>query len=336
MAFFNWTKTAAPNGNSDPSVNFLENQAPSSLNDSSRALMAGLAQMIADQSGALVTTGTANAYSLATNSNFTSAAFLSGNMVAFTPHLTNIAGSPDVTITIDSQANIPIRSAPNTPIAAGTLIQGTPYAAIYNNTDGALYLQSFYGNPYNIPLGAGMDYWGTTPPNSAFAFPIGQQVSITTYASLFTLFGPNRYGTDTSSLFFLPNRNGRGSAQLDPTGTVLTAATISPNGNTLGGIGGAQTEALLQANLPAATLATAISDPGHNHPLGYVARAIGDASSGTGSQFVGIQLNNGADGTIVNEPADTGITASTQLGGSNVPHNNMQPTILCNYIIRII
>ena len=39
-------------------------------------------------------------------------------------------------------------------------------------------------NPYNIPLAAGLDFWGTTAPNSCFAFPYGQAISRVTYATL--------------------------------------------------------------------------------------------------------------------------------------------------------
>jgi hypothetical protein len=42
-------------------------------------------------------------------------------------------------------------------------------------------------NPYNAPLAAGMDYWAPTAPNSSFAFPVGQAISRTTYATLFAL-----------------------------------------------------------------------------------------------------------------------------------------------------
>ena len=92
----------------------------------------------------------------------------------------------------------PLRTAPNTELLAGTIIQGTPYVATYNNSDGAFYLQGFYGNPYNIPLGAGLDYWGPTTPNSSFVFPTGQAISRTTYAALFSLFGTTYGGGDGS------------------------------------------------------------------------------------------------------------------------------------------
>ena len=51
---------------------------------------------------------------------------LSGQIIAFTPHATNGA---TVTLNVDSLGARPLRSAPSTELLAGTLIQGTPYAA---------------------------------------------------------------------------------------------------------------------------------------------------------------------------------------------------------------
>jgi hypothetical protein len=48
-------------------------------------------------------------------------------------------------------------------------------------------------NAYSIPLGGGLDYLGFTTPNSIFAFPAGQAISRTTYATLFALIG-GQYG----------------------------------------------------------------------------------------------------------------------------------------------
>ena len=77
--------------------------------------------------------------------------------------------------------------------------------------------RGFYGNPYNVPLAAGLDYWGATAPNSAFAFPTGQAISRTTYAPLFSLFSTTYGSGDGSTTFNLPDKRGRISAAIDPT-----------------------------------------------------------------------------------------------------------------------
>jgi len=142
--FYSWSQTASSNGSADDSVNYLEGQAPSSLNDSARAAMARLREWGNDISGAIVTSGTSAAYTVASNQVFDTLAHLNNQIVAFTPHTTNGA---IVTLNVDGLGAKPLRTAPNTELLAGVLIQGTPYVAVYNNTDGAFYLRGFYGNP---------------------------------------------------------------------------------------------------------------------------------------------------------------------------------------------
>src|SRR4051794_31683503 len=75
-------------------------------------------------------------------------------------------------------------------------------------------------NPYNVPLGAGMDYWGASAPNSAFAIPTGQAVSRAAYSSLFVLIGTNYGAGNGSTTFNLPDKTGRVSAMYEPGGSV--------------------------------------------------------------------------------------------------------------------
>jgi hypothetical protein len=130
---------------------------------------------------------------------FDTLARLNGQMIAFTPHATNGA---TVTLNVDGLGARPLRSAPGVELLAGPLIQGTPYVALYNNSAAVWYLHNFFGNPYNIPLGGGIDYWGTIAPNSSFVFPYGQAISRPTYSALFTLFGTTYGAGDGSTSFF--------------------------------------------------------------------------------------------------------------------------------------
>ena len=65
---WSWDATAANNSNADASINWAEGQAPSTINDSARSEMAGMAKYLLDAHGALTTTGAANTYSVTTNS----------------------------------------------------------------------------------------------------------------------------------------------------------------------------------------------------------------------------------------------------------------------------
>jgi microcystin-dependent protein len=40
--------------------------------------------------------------------------------------------------------------------------------------------------------------------------------------------------------------------------------------------------------------------------------------------------------TINNAPSTTGMTITNAAAGGGLPHNNMPPTLVCNYIMRII
>ena len=85
MSFWKWSRTAANNATVDGSINWAEGQAPSTVNDSARAMMAAAAKYRDDISGAIVTAGSSTAYTLSTYQLFDSLVHLDGAMVAFTP-----------------------------------------------------------------------------------------------------------------------------------------------------------------------------------------------------------------------------------------------------------
>ncbi len=334
MTLYKWSQTASADAAADSTINWAEGQAPSSINDSARAMMAATAKYRDDIAGAIVTSGTSTAYTVSSFQAFDMLAHLNGQMIAFTPHATNGA---TVTLNVDSLGARPLRTSPGVELLAGTIIQGTPYVATYNNSDGAFYLQGFFGNPYNIPLAGGLDYWASTAPNTSFAFPIGQAISRTTYSALFALIGTTYGPGDGSTTFNLPDKTGRVSAMKETAATRLTSAGSGVDGGTLGAFGGVQNGSILQANLPSATLITTIIDPGHGHPGSTI------TESGTSAN---LNISVAPGGNNVG-PTDwpnplkiatntTGITASTALGGLGVAFKVVQPTIVCNYIMRVV
>ena len=331
MAWYHFSKTSAANASADPTQNWAEGMSPGAVNDSARALLAASAAYRDDVAGATVTTGTSAAYALATFSNFTSAAFMANQIVAFTPHVTNAAGP--VTLTVDSQANIPLRSSPGKELLAGVLIAGTPYVAVYNNTDGALYLQNFYGSsPYLIPIGAGMDYWGATSPNPSFALAQGQAISRTTYATLFSLFGTTYGVGDGSTTFNIPDKVGRVSAMLDAGSARISATYFGGNPANLGAVGGGESKTLVTSNLPAYT------------PTGTIANGEITTSSNATRGSTGTNAAAPAGGpsflvdagsiTFTSTQAASTFTGAAQ-GGASTPLRTVQPTIVCNYILRV-
>jgi microcystin-dependent protein len=286
-------------------------------------MMASIAKHRDDIAGAIVTGGTATAYTVTSYEAFDTLTRLNGQIIAFTPHVTNGA---TVTLSVDSLGAMPLRSAPAMELLPGVLIQGTPYLALYNHSDAAFYLHGFYGNPYSVPLAAGLDYWGSTTPNSAFAFPVGQAISRTVYAGLFALVGTAYGSGDGLTTFNLPDKTGRVSAMKEASPSRLTGTYFGGTSTSLGATGGSERHTLTALEIPSHT--HAISDPGHLHTTtGNFLKQGLVGSDYTGGNYLG-------SAPVAVNSATTGISVNNTGGGG--AHPNVQPTIICNYIIRIL
>lgn len=348
MTLYHWDRVANNDATADATINWQEGQAPSSVNDSARGMMAATAKYRDDIAGAIVTTGTSTAYIVGSYQVFDTLAHLSGQMIAFTPHATN--GST-VTLNVDSLGAKPLRSAPNAEIPSGTIIQGTPYVATYNNADGAFYLQGLFGNPYNIPIGATLDYWLPTAPNSSFVFPYGQAISRTTYATLYSAMGTTFGSGDGSTTFNIPDLRGRVVACMDVIGAsgdagrlnVGASGGIGGSRTVLGGVGGEAAHALATAEIPAlgstgtasGTVTVAAGGGRSNIPVTDGSPFGGQCSPGAGNTSV--EINSGSWGSVATLAGGASLTvSSTTNGTSGTAHNVLQPTILANRIMRII
>jgi hypothetical protein len=113
MSFWKWSRTAGTNATADGSINWAEGQAPSSVNDSARAMMAAAAKFRDDIAGAIVTGGTSSAYTVSSYQVFDTLAHLDGGMIAFSPHTTSAATPPNgVTLNVDGLGAKPLRLSP--------------------------------------------------------------------------------------------------------------------------------------------------------------------------------------------------------------------------------
>jgi microcystin-dependent protein len=325
MTFFKWSKTAALDASADSSINWAEGQSPSSVNDSARAMMAAAAKYRDDIAGAIVTAGTIPFYTLTSNQGFTNAAAMNGMVIAFSPHATNNGPSQ---INVDGVGSAFLRTSPGVDLQAGMLIQGTPYVATYSSADNSFYLQNFYGNPYNIPLAAGLPFFGSTAPNSSFAFPFGQAVSRTTYAALFTLLSTTYGAGDGSTTFNIPDLRGRVPAGADNMGG---SAASRLSGYTLSVVGGGQTQGIAQTHLPNVNFPITEPNSGQGHRHVLHADVTGSGANLTSPQAGGSGVG------VPQNPTDfatTGITVNS--GGSGTALPIVQPTMAVNYIMRII
>ena len=231
---------------------------------------------------------------------------------------------------------------------------------------------SFFGaNPYNVPLGAGMPYFLPAAPNSSFAFPSGQPISRTTYAALFALMGTTYGAGDGATTFNLPSLGGRLLAcreNMNGAGAEgrITLAGSGITGTTLGATGGAQNVILAIAEVPSHTHANSLSDPGHAHGVSdpthahgvsdpthghgvlqgaATAGSVGTAMNVSGTTAVATMQSNAAATGISIVAAATGVSIVGAVTGASVvnaptggggAHNNMPPTMMVNYIIRVL
>lgn len=140
-ACWQWSKTAASNATADPSINWAEGMAPSSVNNSARAMMARLAECRDDLSGLLLSTGTSTAYAVTSNQGTIASTPGDGQGLTFRPNVTNGA-SP--TLAVDGGTAYPIQSSPGTAVASGVLVQGTPYRVTFSTSSNAWLLNDFY------------------------------------------------------------------------------------------------------------------------------------------------------------------------------------------------
>ena len=158
-----------------------------------------------------------------------------------------------------------------------------------------------------MPTGSIMSFAGSSAP-TGYLLCDGAAISRSTYSTLFGVLATTYGSGDGSSTFNIPDLRGRVIAGQDDMGGVsanrLTGLTGGVDGDVLGGSGGAETHTLSIAQMPA-----------HTHSL---------------QNGVGIKTNSFDSGTHVASDA-SGNTGSTGGGGA---HNNVQPTIILNYIIK--
>jgi microcystin-dependent protein len=179
------------------------------------------------------------------------------------------------------------------------------------------------------PAGTVAFFAGTTEP-IGWLFAYGQAVSRTTYADLFAVIGTTYGAGNGSTTFNLPDLQGRVIAAKDNmSGTSanrLTGLTEGVNGDTLGATGGLETQTLSTTQIPAHLHAQTAQQP----TFTWSQNELND--TGGGANLVSsIQASGGANSITTTGDLTPGDTANT---GGGLAHNNVQPTIILNGMIR--
>jgi microcystin-dependent protein len=338
MTLYKWSQTAANNATADSSINWQEGQAPSSVNDSARAMMASVAKWRDDVNGINVTGGSGTVFTLTSNQVFASNG--NGNTVQFTPGTSNTG---PVTLSIDGNTARPLRFYTGVELLAGMLISGSLYHATFRSASNEWLLHAIDPSIYSVPLGAGFDYWALVAPNGAFALAQGQQINRTAYAQLFALFGTTYGVGDGSTTFNLPDKVGRVSAMRDGGSARLSTSHFGGNPANLGASGGAEYAALDASLVPTLTSSNgSVSFSASVNSSNWVASSSSDSTPINVAAGSGSGLAVSLSGGLVSKIGSTGSAAgsvsvtSSGTGGAAPRHNNTQPTIICNYIIRVL
>jgi len=169
----------------------------------------------------------------------------------------------------------------------------------------------------SAPSGSILIFAGTTAP-TGWLLCDGSAVTRTRYSVLFGVIGTTFGAGDTTTTFNVPDLRQK---------TVVGVGTNTTNNYALGGTGGEENHTLTVNEIPAHT--HTINDPGHSHAL-INAAANDQNNDGT----AGINRLSSIKSTVATTvSAVTNITINNAGGGA--AHNNMQPYLALNYIIKI-
>jgi microcystin-dependent protein len=171
----------------------------------------------------------------------------------------------------------------------------------------------------------------------------GSAISRSTYAALFAVIGTTYGIGNGASTFNIPDMRGR-----TPVGSGAGAGLTN---RSLGASGGAETHTLSVSEMPSHTHAGttnssgvhshSITDPQHTHTQTTINDDFNN-SGGTGPSFSAdsagsrtwTNINSAATGIIINNSEAHTHTFTTDSTGGSDSHNNMQPFMVVNYIIK--
>lgn len=179
-----------------------------------------------------------------------------------------------------------------------------------------------------VQPGTVVDYAGVTAP-AGYLMCYGQTVNTADYPALFAVLG-TIYGGNGTTTFGIPDARGRATAGKDNMGGTaagrLTGASGSVQGSVLGASGGAETHTLTVAQL-AKHSHGGETGLGTGTPITFpdmVRNLVGSSSFSGGGQ---------AGFTTLTVPFNTHKHPIPEDGGGTA-HNNVQPTLVFNKIIK--
>lgn len=225
----------------------------------------------------------------------------------------SITSVNDLTAVVNTKAPI------NNPTFTGTVTAPTPSLGANPNTVATV----GYVSNFSLPIGIYLPYTGTVPPNGDWVFANGQELSRTGYSEYFALVGTSYGIGDGVNTFNVINLSGR----------VTVGAGL---GFALRQTGGEETVTLTTNQMPRHNHPTNphthdVIDPGHIHNSDN-GRNGGPGGPGEGKPNG--SRTNPTTSSITNISIEN-ATVTTQEVGNSQPHNNMQPYIVSNFILKV-
>ena len=201
---------------------------------------------------------------------------------------------------------------------SGTMVQVTLSDLLTYLTNNFTITNTMITGGAAFSSGMVVPFAGSTAP-TGWLMCYGQDVSRTVYADLFSAISTSYGAGDGFSSFTLPDLRGRVIAGQDDMGGVsanrLTGQTGGLNGDNIGATGGAETHTLTTNEMPS-----------HNHSGNVALRTNWEAGTSSLSPVGTGDARYDGTGSY---PA---LTISNTGGGA--AHNNVQPTIILNYMIK--
>lgn len=366
---FSWSITASSNDVADAAVPWPEGMLPGSVNNAARALMAGVARLRDDINGSITTGGGSNIYTVTSLSGITA---LTNNIrIAIKASFTNTGAATLNLNTIGAKSIRVFDSGAEGALVAGQIIANGRYDLEYdtaaNSAAGGWILLNPTPDPTSQAAIGDTKLWPSNTAPTGWVFCYGQEISQTTYATLFALLSTTfNTGGETSGFFRVPDLRGRIPAGKDNMGgtdalRITGGAPASINGSTLGAVGGNQGVTLDTTMVPSHSHTGATNSDGADHThtgntgsnnLDHTHTVAPGTPSITNGSFTGPGSNGwgGAVGTattsgasIAHQHAFTTAGASafnhthaftTATTGGGGAHNNMPPVMIYNYIIK--
>ena len=363
---FFWSITASSNDTADPAVAWPEGMLPGAVNNSARALMAGVARLIGDLNGTVATTGSSNTYNI--TSNCAHSTYTNGILISGRANFTNTGAA---TLNLNSYGAKSIRVfGPSGEVAAAAgQIQASGiyqfrYDSAANSAAGAFILLNPSPDPTTqISTGKIIVHTTDTLP-SGYLWANGAAVSRTTYAALFAEIGTTYGAGDGSTTFNVPDLCGRAPFGSDDMGGISAKSRITNAGSgivgtTLGASGGVESVTLTANQIPAHTHTgttdsggadhthsgtTGIDSNDHTHTYTGPSATNGTFTGpgGTGwsgsatatTSGIGAQAHTHSFTTGTASAVSHSHTFTSASIGGGLLHSNMSPALILNFIIK--